>query len=176
MDVLIFYLKYASSMILGIEDGNSDDPNENDEVDDTLPAIAVIRHVHQMMMVRASIMESIEVANRRRRPALFDERLHWSTFSNKFGNRVEFKRHIRVSLSSFNKFMDLLRPAYWLTRTWQNSEVVRSAQKSVSMLVFGFWPEGLTRTSSFLQECQHHHCIGLFGNASMQSSNVSPWK
>ena len=59
-------------MILGIEDGNNDGPNENDEVDDTLPVIAVIRHVHQMMMVRASIM--VEVANRRRRPALFDER------------------------------------------------------------------------------------------------------
>jgi hypothetical protein len=111
MDVLIFYLKYASSMILGIEDGNNDDPNENNEVDDTLPAIAVIRHVHQMMMVRASIMESTEVANRRRRPALFDDRLHWSTFLNKFGNRVEFKRHIRVSPSSFNKLVDLLRPS-----------------------------------------------------------------
>jgi len=96
-------------MILGIEDGNNDGPNENDEVDDTLPVIAVIRHVHQMMMVRASIM--VEVANRRRRPALFDDRLHWSTFLNKFGNRVEFKRHIRMSPSSFNKLVDLLRPS-----------------------------------------------------------------
>ena len=62
--------------------------------------------------------------------------------------------------------------AWSLIWTWQNSEVDQSAQRFGSMLAFGFWLEVCTLTLSFLQECQHHHYIGLSGNASTQSSNL----
>ncbi len=46
-----------------------------------------------------------------RNPTLFDERLQWELFVGKFGNRAEFKRHIRMSAPSFQKLIDFIGPS-----------------------------------------------------------------
>ena len=48
-------------MILAFDDDGNDMPamNENVDEDDTLPAITVIRHIQEMMMVRASFLQSL---------------------------------------------------------------------------------------------------------------------
>ena len=45
-----------------------------------------------------------------RNPALFNERLQWNHFIQRFGARADFKRHIRMSLDSFTKLLSHIRP------------------------------------------------------------------
>ena len=48
---------------------------------------------------------------RPRRLYSFDTRLNWNVFMEKFRNRAEFKRHIRMSAGSFIKLTNLIRHA-----------------------------------------------------------------
>ena len=161
-------------MILGFEDESNHGPasNENDEENDSLLAITAIRHVQEMMIVRASIVLSI--GRNRRCPALFDGRLHWYTFLIKFGSIVEFKRHIRMSSSSFNKLVELLRPSLEVNTIMAE---LRGGPICPEICVYAcirFLAGGLYTDIRFLQECLQHPCIGLSGNASVQSLNVLP--
>jgi hypothetical protein len=45
-----------------------------------------------------------------RAPALFDDRLNWARIIAKHGTRSSFKRHLRMSLPSFNKLLSYIRP------------------------------------------------------------------
>jgi DDE superfamily endonuclease len=44
-----------------------------------------------------------------RNPSIFDQRLKWDEFAGKHGSRTVFKRHMRMSLASFNKILGYIR-------------------------------------------------------------------
>ena len=44
-----------------------------------------------------------------RRCSTFDQRLCWSTFVSNHGGRMELKRHLRMSLTSFQKLLSFIR-------------------------------------------------------------------
>jgi hypothetical protein len=46
-----------------------------------------------------------------RAPALFDDRLKWHRIIEKHGSRSSVKRHLRMSLDSFNQLFSYIRPA-----------------------------------------------------------------
>jgi hypothetical protein len=48
---------------------------------------------------------------RPRRLYNFDTRLNWNVFMERFHNRAEFRRHIRMSAESFNKLTNLIQHA-----------------------------------------------------------------
>ena len=46
-----------------------------------------------------------------RTPSFFDQRLKWDVLLQKYGDQTNFTRHLRMSPSSFNKLLALIRPA-----------------------------------------------------------------
>lgn len=44
-----------------------------------------------------------------RNPSLFTQRLNWEAFTNTYGDRRDFKRHLRMSRVSFDKLLSYLR-------------------------------------------------------------------
>ena len=46
-----------------------------------------------------------------RRCSTFDQRLCWSTFVSNHGRRTELKRHLQMSLTSFEKLLTFIRPS-----------------------------------------------------------------
>jgi hypothetical protein len=41
---------------------------------------------------------------------MFDDRLDWGRIVARHGSRAAFKRHLRMSLASFNKLLSYIRP------------------------------------------------------------------
>jgi hypothetical protein len=61
-------------------------------------------------LLAACLLLHIVLVHEHRNPSITEQRLNWQQFTNKYGNRAEFKRHLRMSLKSFNKLLSLIRP------------------------------------------------------------------
>jgi hypothetical protein len=91
------------------------DKNESTTYDYESVVDSIVAHWMKVMVALSRVcLGSAEGQGRlprQRRFHNFDTRLNWNVFMEKFQNRAEFKRHIRMSADSFNKLTNLIRPA-----------------------------------------------------------------
>jgi DDE superfamily endonuclease len=84
----------AGGIILDIVDGRHND-------DDLFLAVVF----HDLIM---KTINTIRRQTCKRNPSLFDQRLLWDNFRDRYQHRRDFKRHLRMSPQSFSKLLELL--------------------------------------------------------------------
>jgi hypothetical protein len=102
------------------EEEDSEDEEQEDE-DNLLQLVSAVQssaEIPAIIMVwmqqreRHRWLQSISTFSRtRRNPMLFNDRLQWDDFIQKFGGRTELKRHLRMSAESFLKLLGHIRPS-----------------------------------------------------------------
>jgi hypothetical protein len=95
-----------------------------------------------------------------RSPSLFEQRLNWDNFCNRYGHRAEFKRHMRMSYDSFNKLVDCLRPQLQVDNERAEKRGGAFCQNYACTFAFDFWQVDHILIFVFLQAYQLHHCTG----------------
>ena len=100
---------------------NDDDDDGDEEEAHLLLLIAVIQSNADVLTIITARLQDNEQRRQQeesstfarladeRNPTIFDERLRWDLFVKKFGDRAEFKRHIRMSVESFDILLGYIR-------------------------------------------------------------------
>jgi hypothetical protein len=103
-----------------VHNDSSDDDDDDDDDDEEEEEEALIHasSVQFNAVIPAVILSWLKACNWQHRstrrilhnPVLFNERLQWSQFIQRFDGRADFKRHIQMSLDSFTKVLSHIRP------------------------------------------------------------------
>ena len=99
---------------------NDDDDDGDEEEAHLLLLIAAIQSNADVLTIITARLQDNEQRRQQeestfarlageRNPTIFDERLRWDLFVKKFGDRAEFKRHIRMSVESFDILLGYIR-------------------------------------------------------------------
>ncbi len=104
--------------VMNIEEEEEVHNNSSDDDDEEEELLFLSSSVQFNADIPAVIVSWLKELNRQHRstrrilrnPALFNERLQWNHFIQRFGGRADFKRHIRMSLDSFTKLLSHIRP------------------------------------------------------------------
>lgn len=83
------------------------DEDDGDGFAPLLMAYAIWRHMQTMAM--AFLVHCLWFVKEERAPPLFTQRLNWDEFVGIHGDRRDFRRHMRMSLSSFNKLLSYIK-------------------------------------------------------------------
>ena len=84
------------------------DSNENEKKRDII--FGACHHNIKKISQLVSEFDSVfNLSPTSRRCSTFDQRLCWSTFVSNHGRRTELKRHLRMSLTSFEKLLTFIR-------------------------------------------------------------------
>ena len=84
------------------------DSNENEKKRDIIFGACHhnIKKISQLVLEFDSVLNLSPTSQR---CSTFDQRLCWSTFVSNHGRRTELKRHLRMSLTSFDKLLTIIR-------------------------------------------------------------------
>ena len=86
------------------------DSNENEIKRDIIFG-ACHHNINKISQIVSEFDSFFNLSPTSRRCSTFDQWLCWSTFVSNHGRRTELKRHLRMSLTSFEKLLTFIRPS-----------------------------------------------------------------
>jgi hypothetical protein len=78
--------------------------DNNDDNDDNKFGLIVLQQMFRLLVL-VPLLYMIQS----RDPSVFDQRLNWEEYVRKHGNRQFFRRHLRMTVPSFNKLLSYIR-------------------------------------------------------------------
>ena len=111
-----------------------------------------------------------------RRCSTFDQRLCWATFVSNHGRRTELKRHLRMSLTSFEKLLTFIRPSLEVDRAMADLRGGVIIPEIALYCTLRYIASGSYTDIFFLSGYLNHPFIELFGRPCTQLSDVRTYE